>query len=1016
MFERFLKRGKLIILLYFAITLAGGYLFFQLPKRELPEFTPNIMAISTVYPGADAQRVETEVTNILEKRFSDMQGIEEYSSTSSTEFSNIIIEVEDQVNFDDFTTVLQQEINQVKDSLPEETLEPTINNQFGNVPVASYLFTANSFSDLKGSQDKIKDLASSVEEIDGVANVVIKGFENEQAAFDLNQESLAKYGLNVGTIINSIQKEYNTTPLGEKGSTRLTLDHYTDISDIENIRLYSPTTQNTIQLSNVGTFRLEEETLKDIVSYEGKPAYSITINIKPGLDIPTIYNEVNNLIKTEVNLPSNIEMISYYSQKADVDSIFSSLIKEASVAVLAVIIITTLGLTIGGAFIVSLAIPISITLGLLPLPFLNIDLNQISVIGLIVALGILVDDAIVVNDNILRQYKMTGQKNLLQATKTGVQEVWGSIVTSTLAVVFAFLPLTFLSGSNGSFIRSLPTVLILTIVASMIISLTLVPVYQYQINKRKKKISKKEPGLLGKPLKKLADFYADVLLKKVTKKPIMFGISGLILSTAIFGLSAFVPFEFFPAANKQEVVISVTTPTDTTLEETFALLTDLENDLKNKQGIEETSIFAGSGVPNLFSSSITNPGDNTGQLVIRVDNESLTATQFIEENTSPIREKYQQAEIFLDTIVQGPPVGAPVTVDIEGDDFGKLIEVRDQLKEDIGEIDNGLIIDNVKEPTDTYLYTYDRDKLAESSSSAKAISDQIRLATEGIPLGSFQTKTNQIDLVLKQDTNIHKKEVDLNALTIPVQKANGDFNSISLDQFVTKETIQSYETIPHKNGEKTITIKAYPGDSESFEEDVEKLINNTRGNMDENVQLTIGGENESQTQFFVEITLLFAIVMILIFITIAFQFNSLSIPFLVLGSVYLAIAGAVAGLFVTQTPFSFMATMGIVSLAGIVVRNAVVLFEFIEQRLKAGLGINEAVIEAGRARIRPILLTAFTALAALMPVALSNDPLFKPLAISIVSGVFFSTILTLIIVPAFYIVVAKMRKVENLTD
>lgn len=1014
MFESFLKRGKLIIILFFVVILVGGYLFYQLPKRELPEFSANILTVSTVYPGADAAVVESDVTDVLEDALQNEEGIASINSVSAQEFSNVIIEVDDGEDFEKISNQIKQKVSDNASKLPEDAFDPEVKDAVGGLAVGSYMVTSEDPNTLKSSQEELMSLKEKVEDLDGVTGVTIKGFKETEAILKLDSEKLTENGLNVSNIIEAINNEYKTTPLGETKqegeNVRLSLDQYNDIEQIKDLSMQSPITKELVKVEELAELVFEEKETEDIVTYNGKSAYSFTVKIDSGLDIPTIFSKVDSEIKDDLNLPDGVELETYYSQKADVDTIFDDLIKEAVIAILAVILITTLGLTLSGAFIVSLAIPLSITLGTIPLPFLDVDLNQISVIGLIIALGILVDDAIVVNDNILRQYKLQKNGNALQATKDGVKEVWGSIVTSTLAVIFAFLPLTLLSGSNGSFIRSLPSVLILTVAASMIISLTLVPVYQYAVNKKRIRISEKEPGFLGKPLKKLADFYADTLLAKIVKRPVMIGVGGIVATTLLFLLAFYVPFEFFPSANKKEVTVTVTMPTDYTLEETNTVLEEMEKDLTDIKETEETAIFAGTGVPGLFSKTVENAGQNTGQIVTRIDNEAITADQYVEENTVMLREKYPDAEIFLTTIVQGPPTGAPVTVKLSGEDFEKLNGIKNELADEIKGIDNGLIIDNVKSPVESIQYKLDRDQLTESGLDPKFISDQIRLVTDGIPMGTFKSNNENIDLLIKQDTEIHEDGIQLEDILVPLQTEGPVPQTASINEFVEAESVEKYQTIPHENGERTITLKAYPGESKTFKEDVEKIVGDFKDQYtDEGYTLTLGGENDDQTQFFIEISLLFLVVLLLIYITIAFQFNSLSLPLLVLGTVYLAVAGAVTGLFVTQTPFSFMATMGIVSLAGIVVRNSVVLFEFIEQRIRMGYDRTEAVIEAGRARIRPILLTAFTALVALLPVAFSNDPLFRPLAISIVSGVLFSTILTLLLVPALYIAVDKLR-------
>ncbi|KPN13388.1 antiporter [Bacillus australimaris] len=1013
MIEAFLKRGKLVFILFFIVLIAGGYLFTQLPKRELPEFQANIVTISTIFPGADAAQVERDVTNKLESALSDINGVEKTSSVSAIGFSSIVLEIDDQADFQKVASQIKNETTSAASSFPDGVMEPDVKDEFGNMPVGSYMIVSSQSSDLAKSQESLRALKEKVEDIKGVDSVVIKGFNDKQAVLNLDSSKLEDEGLSVTDVTNAIKEEFDTAPLGDirtgKEKVKLSIDTYDRLDQIKKIEIFSKTNREPVTISQLGSLKEVEKEKSDIVSYNGKPAYSFTVNIKPGLDIPKMYDKVSDVIEKEKQLPKGVEWIDYYSQKSEVDAIFNDLLKEAIVAVIAVIIVTTLGLTIGGAFIVSLAIPLSITIGTIPLPFLQVDLNQISIIGFIIALGILVDDAIVVNDNILRQMKK--YENPLKGTIAGVKEVAGSILTSTLAVVFAFLPLVFLSGANGSFIRALPSVLVTTVLASMVISLTLVPVYQYTVNrKRKNRQIQKEPGFLGKPLKKLADVYADRVLTNIVKRPLLIGLSGLLIATLAFLLIFVTPFEFFPAANKKEVVVTVTLPSETTLDKTNETLEKIEQEIKQQKGIEETAIFAGGGVPNLFNESISNASDHTGQIVVRVDNDQMTSKALIDRMTEPLREEYKEADIFMKTIVQGPPTGAPVTVKVAGDSFSKLIDVKKTLTNEMKDKGASLITDDVNEPVKTISFELNRDRMAEDGLSAQFVSRQLGLVTEGMPLGTFKQGTNDIDLVVKQDMGTHQNGLKPKEIKVPVNTEGGMPSLVPLSRYVKEKETEQYESIPHENGVPTITLKAYPGVSDSFKDDMKEVVHQVgKSAAAKDLTISQGGENENQTQFFIEISLLFAVVLLLIYVTIAFQFNSLMLPLLVLGTVYLAVSGAIIGLFVTQTPFSFMATMGIVSLAGIVVRNAVVLFEFIEQRRKQGFDQQTAVIEAGRARIRPILLTAFTALVALMPVALSQDPLFKPLAICIVSGVFFSTILTLLIVPALYVAVSKKR-------
>lgn len=1012
-FEKMIERGKLVIVFLLVAIVVGVLTFFQLPKREIPETSINVVLVQTPYPGATAETVERGVTSVLESELRNVEGVTDVTSVSASEFSNISIEYEDGTDKAELQSNVRQAVTDASSQLPDGALAPTINDSLGSLPVASYLLTADdraSFETIRGDLEGLEDTLSRTE---GVTGVTIKGLPENEYVVSLDSEALSERQLAFPNVLTAINEEYKTTPLGRQstddGIYQLAIDNLTNVEDMGQVVVGS-FEGNPVLLEEVGSIDETPKTEADLVSLDGKPAVSITVPIDSGLDIPTLQERVNTVVENEIGELDGFELVPYYEQAKAVDAIFSSLTKEFIVAIVAVILVTTIGLTFSGSLIVSLAIPLSFLIALIPLRFTGVDLNQISIIGAIIALGILVDDAIVVNDNILRRYRK-GDGAMLGAVR-GTKEVWGSIVTSTLAVVFAFLPLTLLSGANGNFIRALPTVLALSVLASMVISLTLVPIAQYWLNRKEVKVSKREPGWLGKPLDRLSNFYADRLLPAVAKRPWVYGITGFVVTTALYGLILLTPFEFFPAANRPEVVTSVTFPVQTDLEETERRLQEIEATFREEEGVIETSVFAGSGLPGLFTGGLDQSGENTGQVIVRVDNESIDALELIDAYTTKLREAYPDAEIFLDTQQQGPPASAPVEFTMRSETIEQLVSARDQVKADLEEIDGAIVLDNIKEPFQTLTYELNREEMAQAGVTAKTISDQIRLVTDGIPIGSFDDGVEQRDVKIVVDAEANREALALDDILIPVQAENGP-PVAPLSTFVTETTTEQIQQIPRENGERAVTLQIFASegmDEAAFKEDVEQVLDDAKNQLaDDGIAFDQSGASDTQNEFFLELATLFVVVLFLIYLIIAFQFNSLSLPLLVLFTIYLAIAGAVVGLFVTQTPFSFMASMGMVSLAGIVVRNAVVLFEFIEQRIREGLAVTEAVFEAGRARIRPILLTALTAVVALLPVAFGNDPLFKPLAICIVSGILFSTVLTLVLVPAYYLILAKRR-------
>ncbi|RHB48291.1 efflux RND transporter permease subunit [Exiguobacterium sp. AM39-5BH] len=1012
-FQKMIERGKLVIVFLLVAVVVGVLTFFQLPKREIPETSVNIILIQTPYPGATAETVERNVTNILETELRGLDGIEKVSSLSASEFSNITVEYEDGFDKSELQSNVRQAISDAAPRLPDNALAPTVNDSIGQLPVASYLLTSTDRETLQTVREDVERLEERLLRTDGVTGVTIKGLPETEFVVSLDSAELGERQLAFPDVLTAINEEYRTTPLGrqstEEGIYQLAIDSLTNVNDMGQVVVGS-VNGTPVLLEDVGTVEETPKAVTDLVSLDGQPAISLTVTIESGQDIPTLQERVDEVVAAEVGDVSGVELVSYYEQAKAVDDIFSALTKEFIVAMIAVIVVTTIGLTFSGSLIVSLAIPLSFLLALIPLRFTGVDLNQISIIGAIIALGILVDDAIVVNDNILRRYRK-GDTAMGGAVR-GTKEVWGSIVTSTLAVVFAFLPLTLLSGANGNFIRALPTVLALSVLASMIISLTLVPIAQYWLNRKQVKVSKREPGWLGGPLNRLSNFYADKLLPVVAKRPWTFGLVGFVVTTALYGLIVLTPFEFFPAANRPEVVTSVTFPVQTDLEETERRLREIEAEFQSIDGVTETSIFAGSGLPSIFTGGLDQTGENTGQIVVRVDNETIDAIQLIDDYTTQIRESNPDAEIFLDTQQQGPPTSAPVEFTMRGETIEQLVAARDVVKANLEEIEGALVLDNIKEPFQTLTYKLDRDAMAAAGVTAKTVSDQIRLVTDGIPIGTFDDGVEQRDVKIVVDAEANREALALDEILVPVQTEAGP-PVAPLSTFVTETKTEQIQQIPRENGERTVTLQIFASegmDEDAFKEDVDRVLSDAEASLtDEGIAFDQSGASDTQNEFFLELATLFVVVLFLIFLIIAFQFNSLSLPLLVLFTIYLAIAGAVVGLFITQTPFSFMASMGIVSLAGIVVRNAVVLFEFIEQGIRDGMAVTTAVYEAGRARIRPILLTALTAVVALLPVAFGQDPLFKPLAICIVSGILFSTILTLVLVPAYYLILAKRR-------
>lgn len=1017
MFEKIIERSKITLMFLLIAVIIGVLTLVTLPQREVPEFAFDIGNISTVYPGATPEEVEQQVTIPLEDAVESIEGIDSKSSVSTSGFSNITVELVDGVNQTEVFTDIQQAINGALGDLPDEAQDPDFTQAQTIGALSSYHLLADSREDLYEVRDIVHDWQRDIERMMDINRTDVKGFPDQQFRVNIDSEEMFERGLQFPDVIDAIESELNTSPLGieERNgeNVQLSLTTLDELDDIAGIFVANDFEGDAVYLEDIAEVGLMHETPSDLITYEETPALSFTVFSEGGVNIPQIHDQVDErMMELKEELPDEVSLELFYTQKTIVDEIFGDLSLSFSLAVLSVILVTLLGLNVSSAVIVALAIPTSVLIGLIPLPFFQVDLNQISIIGIIIALGILVDDGIVVGDNIRNKYK-EGMAPVEGALK-GSKEVRTSIITSTLTVVFTFLPLVFIQGGNGDFIRALPTVLITTIIASTIVALTLVPIFliwrqKKQYRAKKKRISQRD-GLLGKQFDKLADWYSDTLLTRVVRHPWKVSIVGFVITTAFYGLIPFIPVEFFPSTDRDEVTLDVRMPAGTTIDETQSTLNEIrERILEEDDYVYETAVYAGGGLPPLFGDGISNSGEETGNLLLRVNREEQSANETIDRWTPILQEEFGFAEPELTTIEAGPPVGAPIAITLQGPDVNTLIDLSNELQERVNEIpESGTVRDDMGPLRPTVVYEPVREELEENGIRMRDISEQISLRTDGFPLKTFRTAEESVGIQLLLDAVEDGEGVDLSEIVLPADTGStengGAPDLISLDELLTESSSEEIPQIIRDDSTRTITVRVFPSseDDNGLEEQIETITEELQADAGSDYTVSLGGETEARTDFIIELFTLFILVLFLIYIVMAIQFYSLTMPLLVMSTVHIAGAGAVIGLFLTQTGLGFMALMGIVSLAGIVVRNSIVLLEFIKQRRAEGMGIKESVIEAGRVRLRPILLTAFTAIGALTPVALSGDVLFVPLAISIISGLLFSAMITVIIVPAVY--------------
>lgn len=1014
--ETLLKYRKIVWIFVLLFIITGIFTYIQIPKRDIPEISQNIASVSTVYPGANPEVVEQVITNKIEDELETVDGVDQLTSASTNGFSTITISLTETDNPTSIYAAIRQAVQNAQKDFPDEALTPEVKTDLVRSSVATYHLLNEDTETLLALRETIASWEEEFTSISGVDSIEWKGIPDQYVEVQLDQEALGEYRVQPGQIIEAIQAELGPVALGtETTDDQNFLLNIAEEDDFTRLEQTYITTNGDepIYLVDIASIAIVDEKVSDIITYDDKQALSLTIYAKDGVNITNLQKQIDDKMAVlQQDLPEEVVVDNFYTQSTIIDEVYTSLLVSFAISFFAVVIIMVLGLPISSAILVAFAIPLSIIIGFIPLPYTGVDLNQISIIGIIVAIGILVDDAIVVNDNIMRRYQLGDSP--LEGARRGIKEVGVSIVTSTLLIVFSFLPLTFLSGSNGEFIRALPIALMGTIIASTILALTVIPSIQYVRQLRIQQTKKRRKGgLLTNFFRFLEKHYAENIIPFTIKRPWLTVLSGIIICLLLLSLALKVPFEFFPAADRQEVTLSLTLDEGTKIEDTDAMLDEIEAYiLEQEPNVTETVRYTGSGLPNIFNSSLTRSGENTGQLAIRIDRDNYSAQTFIEDYERELRETFPEGQIFLETIVSGPPASAALEVKLQGPELDTLLSTATALQEDLNALD-AVEIATINTGTSQPVKTYEIDKafLAENGIDLNQVKNTLQLANTGVPFTEISVDNQRYTLEISLDEGL-EDGIALDQLQAVVPSERGAPSIFTYDKFITETVDEQIAAITHLDGERTITIEAYENsDVATFTGDTEEIIDTLQAELPEGYTLIEDGESSAETEFFIEVAKLFVIVLFLIYVTLAIQFNSLLTPLLITSTVLIAVTGAIAGLFVSGQPLSFLAVLGIVSLSGVVVRNSILIIEFIEQNKARYQGnIKEAIIAAGKARLRPIILTTLTSIAALAPIIFTGDVLFKPLAVSIVAGLIFSTTLTLLLLPASYVTMAKMIK------
>lgn len=1009
-----LKYPQVTLSVLFLVFVIGVNSLLNMPRREDPKITIRSGLVLAFYPGANSAQVEDQVTKKLEQYLFQFEEVRKEKTFSTTRDGAVIInvELEESVkNPDIFWSKLRHEMLLAKTlDLPQGVRGPIVNSDFGDTEalVIGIVSDKADYSQLKNYTQKLED---GIRTIKAVSKIKRIGEQKEQITVTSNSEKLVQYGVKLPQVVKVLQSQNAINATGDVKTNDskvplYTSGYYNTENQIASQIVGTSNTGAVIRLGDVATVSriFQEPTSKTTV--DGHKAMMLAVEMHEGNNIVQFGEQVGKKIE-EVSklLPSDVKLTTIINQPKIVDENISHFIHEFFLAIISVVIVVILLLPLRIAAVAAMAIPMTVAVTFALLHTFGIELHQVSLAALIVVLGMVVDDAIVIADNYVELLDEGVER--WEAAWRSASDLVVPVLTATITIIAAFMPMVILTGSVGEFIFALPITVTIALAASFIVAMILTPLLCYTFIKKglhdhsEKPSGKKERISM---LDRMQNGY-NRAIAWCMKHP-KFTISGSILSIALSGvLFLFIKQKFFPAAERNQFVVEVWMPTGTKLDKTEKAILKVEDLVKNDKRVSTFATFTGTSAPRFYYNfSPEVPVSNYAQILVNTTDDK-TAEELADELSQKVDRLIPEGNPQVKLMQQGSPTKAPVEVRIIGDDLSELKRIGLKVKEIIQKAKGSTMVrSDFKE--DYYGIDIDlKDEANRLGFTTTSIAQTVYTGFSGAPVSTMYEGNNPVDIVLRLDEKSRQNSDDLQNMYLS-SPATGA--SIPLRQIADLKPQWQTGRIMHRNGVRTLTIQSETKDGALPSEIIKQIQPEIATlQLPAGYRIEYGGELENKKETFSQMVIALAISLVLIFFILLFQFRNLKESALVMASIPLSLFGALLGLIITHNNFGFTAFVGLISLSGIVVRNAIILVDYTNELLRKGMDIPTAATEAGKRRLRPIFLTAMAAAIGVLPMILSGSPMWSPLASVIAVGVVFSMVMALLVVPVLYVAMIK---------
>lgn len=1009
------KNYQFTIVLFIMVLLLGLSALFNMPRGEDPVFNAPIYVVSVIYPGTSPNDMEELIANPIEEALYELDNLKTITTQCYDGIAILESEFTYEVNILTVYNDIIREVNKLRPDLPEEILEiDIIRAQSSDVNIFQHALVSKSasFDEMEKEAEKLK---SKLEKMRELKQVEIQAFPDREIKVEIDLEKMAQNRLGLNQVLNLIGASNVNIPggsinIGSKKFNIKSTSSFKNLQDVRNTIVQTTEEGRIVYLKDIATIKFANEEETHQARFDGERAIWILTRQKDKRNVIQTSEKIYPILADfKEQLPKGMRLETSFDQAKSVDRRLTSLGRDFMIAVF-LVLLTLLPLGFRASIVVMISIPLSLSIGIALLNLMGFTLNQLSIVGLVVSLGLLVDDSIVVVENIERFMRMGYSR--VDAAIAGTKQIGIAVIGCTATLVLAFLPLVFLPEATGEFIRSLPLAVILTVLASLFVSLTIIPFLSRMILKKGEHNS--EGNFFFRLFKNYLNDPYQKVLKWSFRHPIITLIGAVVIFIGSLQLIPLIGFSLFPTSEKPIFQVNVSLPLGSNMEKVDTVVSFVERRLIGDPKVESVSANIGRGNPrNYYNEFQRQISPNFGQVFVGLKPEMKVPeiVAFTDQLKTEF-DDYPGAKIAVKMFQQGPPVAAPIEFRIFGENLDELRRLSVDVEEIMKSTEGTTYVENGLRTQKTDLeVVINKEKAGLLGIPLAEVAKTVRLAVAGLGVGEFRNEDGEefnINVSIAQN----EQEALQTFSKIYITSFSGSL--VPLSQIARLELQTSPSYIQHFNKERFTNVTAFTktgfNTSAITDEIIEKLENY---DFPEGYSFQAAGERETQQESFGGMETIVIVAVFMLFAILVLEFRTFKSTLIVLSVIPLGNIGSLAALYIVGETLSFVATIGMIALVGIEIKNSIFLVDYTNQLREQGMPLEEAILEGSETRFLPIFLTTLTAIGGLIPLVMENSPLISPLAWVLIGGLISSMLLSRIVTPLLYKLLPPRVEVKN---